>query len=174
MHLAHEWVSSQHLSPQHSVVVVHDFAGEVRRKILAAKYRNERRYLREFAQDIASYLQRYDVTPQTVITWAPTSDARRRIRGVDQSEILARHVAAFLRLPTKRLLRKVTRIAQTGAPRVQRLSQVQFIARVPRHVTSVIVIDDVVTTGATMNAAVAALQNQGVRSVLCVAIAATR
>lgn len=174
MHLAHEWVRSQHLDLRYSVVVIHDFDGEVRRKILAAKYRNERRHLREFAQDIALRLECYGVTAQTVITWAPTSDARRRIRGVDQSEILARHVAAFLRLPTKQLLRKVTRLAQTGAPRSQRLSQVQFIARVPRHVTSVIVIDDVVTTGATMNAAVRALQSQGVRTVLCVAIAATR
>lgn len=165
---------SHHLEPQHWVVVVHDFEGEVRRKILAAKYQNERQYLREFAQDIALRLQDHEVTPQTVVTWAPTSDERRRSRGVDQSEILARHVAAFLHLPTKQLLRKVTQNTQTGAPRAQRLVQVKFIAKVPRHVRAVIVIDDVVTTGATMKAAVVALQSAGVRDVLCVAIAATR
>jgi len=160
--------------PQHSILVIHDFDGEVRRKILAAKYRNERHYLREFAQELASGIQQRGCAPQTIVTWAPTSDERRRTRGVDQSEVLARHIAAFLHLPTKQLLRKVTQAPQTGAARAQRLSQVKFVARVPRHVRSVIVVDDVVTTGATMSAAAVALQSEGVRTVLCVAIAATR
>jgi len=158
----------------HSTIVLHDFEGDIRRKILAAKYHNHRRYLYEFAGDIAEALQQIGVEPHSVVTWAPTSEARRRVRGVDQSEVLARHVGAFLDLPTKRLLRKVTQVAQTGSPRAQRLTQVQFVARVPLHVTSVIVVDDVVTTGATMVAATQALLAEGVQHVHCVAIAQTR
>lgn len=164
----------QHFISQQSVIALYDFDGEVRRKILAAKYRNERHYLREFAQELALRVQQLGFDSRTVVTWAPTSDERRRARGVDQSEILARHVSAFLRLPAKQLLRKVTQAAQTGAPREQRLSQVKFVARVPRNVRSVIVVDDVVTTGATMSAATSALQSEGVQTVRCVAIAATR
>lgn len=159
---------------QHSVIIVHDFDGDVRRKILAAKYRNERHHLRDFAHEMALLVRQNGFDSDAIVTWAPTSDARRRVRGVDQSEVLARHVAAFLHLPAKHLLRKVTRVAQTGAPRIERLTQVKFIARVPRDVCSVIVVDDVVTTGATMNAAVSALLSEGVHTVLCVAIAATR
>ena len=159
---------------QHSLIIIHDFDGEVRRKILAAKYRNERRHLHDFAQEMALRVRHNGFDSDAIVTWAPTSDARRRVRGVDQSEILARHLAAFLHLPAKRLLRKVTRAAQTGAPRAERLTQVKFIARVPHDVRSVIVVDDVVTTGATMNAAVSALQSEGIHTVVCVAIAATR
>jgi competence protein ComFC len=164
--------------PSTPIVVLHDFEGDVRRKIIAAKYHNQREHLRVFAYDIARYVQnRYgredSFISHPVVTWAPTSRIRRRERGIDQSEILARHVGAFLRLPTKQLLRKVNETAQTGAPRAQRLTQVTFVARVPRGVSFVIVIDDVVTTGATMTAAVAALREVGVDEVLCIAIAGT-
>ncbi len=166
--------NSRHITQDGSIIVLHDFVGDVRRKIIEAKYHNQRRYLHEFAREIAEYLVHVNLADHTVVTWAPTSDARRRARGVDQSEILARHVGAFVRLPTKQLLRKVTQVAQTGAPRAQRLSQVAFVARTPRGLASVVVIDDVVTTGATMTAAATALRNAGVRDVYCVAIAGTR
>lgn len=157
-----------------TIAVLHDFDGDVRHKILAAKYRNERTWLKDFARDIARFLERADLDCDTVVTWAPTSEERRRRRGVDQSEILARHVGAFAHLPVVQLLRKVTTTAQTGAPRQQRLTQVRFVARAPHQASSVVVIDDVVTTGATMTAATEALSDVGVRTVMCIAIAGTR
>ena len=163
-----------HTAPCSSVAVLHDFDGEVRRKIVAAKYHNERKWLREFARDIAAYLTHIGTPEHCVVTWAPTSDARRRSRGVDQSEVLARHVGAYTHLPVKQCLRKITDVPQTGAPRAVRLTQVAFVARVPSHVSSVVVIDDVVTTGATMMAAVRALQREGVEKVMCIAVAGTR
>jgi ComF family protein len=162
------------VTPDISILILHDFDGEIRHKILQAKYHNQRGCLHEFAREIAEHLQQIYLDSGVVVTWAPTSDSRRRVRGVDQSEILARHVGAFLKQPTKHLLRKVTQASQTGAPRAQRLSQVKFVARVPSDVTAVIVIDDVVTTGATMMAATRALHAHGVHDVLCVAVAGTR
>lgn len=157
-----------------TIAVLHDFEGDVRRKILAAKYRNERMWLKDFARDIAHCLADIDIGRDTVVTWAPTSEERRRRRGVDQSEILARHVGAYVNLPVVQLLRKVTSTAQTGAPRQQRLTQVRFVARAPHQTSSVVVVDDVVTTGATMSAAAEALCHVGVHSVMCIAVAGTR
>ena len=156
------------------IASLHVFEGVVRQKILDVKYRNRRRYIREFAAELADFAQLHvDVSRYHMVTWPPTSDRRRRERGSDHAELLARHFGAYVRLPTRRLLRKTNRAPQTGAPRSVRLQQVQFVASVPATVRSVIVVDDVVTTGATMHAATDALSKQGVENVFCLAIAYT-
>ncbi len=109
--------------------------------------------------------------PWDVITWAPTSDKRRRERGVDQSELIARHLGAIMQYPVRPLLRKLTAHTQTGASRSDRLSQVRFVARVPTQYRSVILVDDVITTGATMHAAVVALRAEAVTNILSLAVA---
>jgi predicted amidophosphoribosyltransferase len=106
-----------------------------------------------------------------VITWAPTSDKRRRERGVDQSELIARHLGAIMKCPVRPLLRKLTAQPQTGASRSDRLTQVRFVARVPKQYRSVILVDDVITTGATMHAAVMALRGEAVTNILSLAVA---
>jgi predicted amidophosphoribosyltransferase len=61
---------------------------------------------------------------------------------------------------------------QTGRSRRERLTGPAFVAR--RRVRgAVLVVDDVVTTGATLRAAEAALQQAGARAVHCLAAAAT-
>ena len=157
-----------------SYLSVYSFDGEIRRKILDLKYRNQRAIANELAQDLVRYAHRMvDVSCYHVVTWPPTSEHRRRQRGIDHSELLARHVGAYIGVPTRRMLRKVNKDPQTGAPRTQRLVQVHFVASVPRWARAVIVIDDVITTGATMAAASQALCEEGVDEVLCLAVAST-
>ncbi len=63
--------------------------------------------------------------------------------------------------------------AQTGRGRAARLIGPHFAARPLRHPPRVLVVDDVVTTGATLLAARAALLAAGARSVVMAAVAAT-
>jgi hypothetical protein len=108
-----------------------------------------------------------------VLTWAPTGAARRRRRGYDQAELLARAVGRRLGVRARRLLVRVgDHAAQTGRSRQQRLVGPTFVAigRVPHRV---LVIDDVVTTGATFAAARTALLVGGAHRVHCLAAAAT-
>ena len=53
-----------------------------------------------------------------VVTWAPTSGSRRRRRGFDQAELIARGVAAHLGLPCRRLLERdgASRAADRAQP----------------------------------------------------------
>ena len=156
------------------VEALHLFDGDVRSRILDLKYRNQRRLARVLANELADLLGPHVATGRyQLVTWPPTSDRRRRERGVDHGELLARHVAAFVGLPSRQVLRKLNTAPQTGAPRETRLRQVEFVAHVPRRVRGVIVVDDVVTTGATMRAATRALRACGVAHVKCCAVAAT-
>jgi predicted amidophosphoribosyltransferase len=147
------------------------FTGPGRRLILALKYGNAKPVVRSLAGAMARQARRHHVD---VVTWAPTTAVRRRRRGYDQAEVLARAVAWRLGVPCRRLLRRVDQDAppQTGRSREERLAGPVFVVR--RRVRGeVLVVDDVVTTGATLRAAEAALHQAGARAVHCLAAAAT-
>ena len=144
------------------------FDGVARQVLHGLKYRNRRGVARQLAQLM---VRRLSVGTVDVVTWAPTSGSRARTRGYDQSELLARAVARELRVPCRRLLYRSHGEPQTGHTRAERLHGVSFRSRAISG--RVLLIDDVVTTGATLVAARAALQRAGVGSVVCAAAAAT-
>lgn len=123
--------------------------------------------LAELADDLAESLAEVDL-----ITWAPTSRRRRRGRGFDQAEILARAVARRWGVPARGLLVRDDTPSQTGRSRQQRLVGPGFRSRSAARWRHVVVVDDVVTTGATLRAAIDALRRAGVGQVSGVALAA--
>jgi predicted amidophosphoribosyltransferase len=147
------------------------FSGPGRRLVLAMKYGNAKPVVRSLASAMARRARHHQVD---VVTWAPTSAARRRSRGYDQAELLARAVARRLGVPCRRLLTRVDDGSQpqTGRTREERMVGPSFVAR--RRVRgAVLLVDDVVTTGATLRSAEAALRSAGARAVHPIAAAAT-
>lgn len=157
-----------------AAVVAVAYEGIARQLILNLKYRNRRQVVVVLAELLAQrVLQSVPnfVTEVNVVTWAPTSTARVRRRGVDQSELLARRLARVLNVPCRRLLIKTSNNVQTGASRDQRLRGSEYSARQLRVNSHVMVVDDVVTTGTTLRCAASALRLAGARQVDCVAVA---
>jgi predicted amidophosphoribosyltransferase len=107
-----------------------------------------------------------------VVTWAPTTAARRRARGFDPAEVLARPLARRLGLPAARLLDRRPGPPQTGLPAVERRAGPVFVAR-RRAPPRVLLVDDVATTGATLAAAALALRDAGADIVVAVTAART-
>jgi predicted amidophosphoribosyltransferase len=146
------------------------FDGVVRDIVLALKYRNARTTVRALAHSMVRRLglsaQQFDL-----VTWAPTSAARAQRRGFDQAEFLARAVAAELGLPCRRLLFRAHSAPQTGLDRQQRLNGPAFRSRTASAQVRVLLVDDVLTTGATLDYATARLRDAGFTSVTPVALA---
>lgn len=155
------------------VLVATTYTGRVRDVLLGFKYQNRRQIAAHVAGILAGRLG--DRCEQVdMVTWAPTSPRRRRERGFDQAELIARGVAAHLGLPCRRLLeRGGDRAPQTGRTRRSRLDGPDFRAHPRAAGRRILVIDDVVTTGATLAAASRSLLLGGATAVVLAAVAAT-
>lgn len=147
------------------------FDGVAKDLIVALKFRHRRSAAVVLANHIVrrAHLDRVDHVD--IVTWAPTSARRIRRRGYDQAEVIARAVARQLGVPCRRMLYRAHGGPQTGKSRADRLAGPSFRARRPRPGLTVLVVDDVVTTGATLHTAARALRGAGVARVVLVAAA---
>jgi predicted amidophosphoribosyltransferase len=147
------------------------YEGGARAIVAGLKYRNARGGLASLAAAMAG--RAAAASHVDLVTWVPTSAGRARERGFDQAALLARSVAARLRLPCRRLLRRHGGSPQTGRSLAERQAGPLLVGVVPVPGRAVLLVDDVVTTGSTMSAAGRALRDAGAARVFGVAAAAT-
>lgn len=105
----------------------------------------------------------------------PLAVGRARQRGYDQAELLARAAERVCGAPRRRLLRRVrdTR-SQVGLGRAERAANVRGAFAAQRAGGSVVLVDDVATTGSTLAECARALRAAGARDVRAVVVALER
>lgn len=140
----------------------------MRRLVLGLKYGRDTALARELGLIVAGAIRLGGFSPDT-ITWAPTTQRRAQARGFDQAELIARHASAFSGVRFRRTLRRINDGSQTNSTRAERLQRPRFVAR-PGVRGHVLVVDDVVTTGATFAAAARVLEEAGATRVTCIAV----
>jgi predicted amidophosphoribosyltransferase len=153
-----------------SVTALLSFEGGAASLLRSLKYANARSVVGRLADGMALLVE-----PgwTDLVTWAPTSTAHRRRRGYDQAEVLARAIARRLGAPARQVVRRdPLSLAQTGRTRAERLDGPTFVA-VRRVTGNVLIVDDVVTTGATLRQAASVVLATGAQEVVCIAAAAT-
>jgi predicted amidophosphoribosyltransferase len=112
-----------------------------------------------------------------VLVPIPLSPARLADRGFNQAQLVADACGREWRLPVRQVLVRDDGVHQRGASRAERIRQAPGAFRVvrdgpaPRLPLHAILVDDVVTTGATLAAAARALRAAGCARVGAVALA---
>lgn len=113
--------------------------------------------------------------PSAVLVSVPTATSRVRQRGYDQSYLLARALARQAGLPWIKCLVRMGQAHQVGANRAQRHQQLNDAFRVTQQRfikdAHLILVDDVVTTGSTLEAAAKILKQAGAAKVEAVTFA---
>ncbi len=109
------------------------------------------------------------LSPNIVVCAVPTASSRVRARGYDQAVLIARAFARMRGLPYADLLKRTDQARQVGADANQRQQQLTASFRLkkplPDSEQPILLIDDVITTGATLRAASWSLQVEGSRKV---------
>jgi ComF family protein len=105
----------------------------------------------------------------------PPQRSRRRRRGFDPADVLARALGRRLGLPVRRCLRRRDRAGrQVGASRAQRRRQGRIVVRACAPSPGrVLLLDDVHTTGATLEACARELRAAGAETVAAITYART-
>ena len=148
------------------------YAGVARELVARVKYRRIRAAVPFLAAAMADALVATSVGGFDIVTWAPTTAARRRARGFDHAALLARAVGRELNLPARRLLGRQQGTAQTGLPAALRRAGPSFTPR-GGVAGDVLLVDDVATTGATLARAADALRRAGARRIVALTAART-
>ncbi len=153
----------------------------VRAAIHEAKYHGSARASNLLAVALAEYLRDADESSRhVVIVPVPLGNVRRRERGFNQTEEVILQTLPFLEetgrftIDVELLMRVRETASQVSLPRHAREENMRGAfgathAADPAHLY--IVLDDVVTTGATLQAAIDALTEAGAKNILPLALA---
>jgi len=151
----------------------------VRKSLLRYKFGRVRSYAAIYGRLLAMKLQTTKMDDFDVLTWVPISRLRRFSRGFDQVELIAQAVACELDVPAVATLQKTrhnppqSQIPNAAARRANVLGAYRAIDPEAVHNKRVLLLDDIITTGATVSECAKMLTMAGAAEVFCAAVAST-
>lgn len=155
------------------LVAAYDYVDVARELVARVKYRNARGPVRLLGAAMADALRSRGVAAPTNVSWVPTTTERRRARGFDHAALLAKAVASSLGATAVPLLTRAAGPPQTGRRAPERRDGPRFAARSTIVPEELLLVDDVVTTGASLQAAALALRAAGCGEIVAVVAART-
>ena len=171
--LRHDWfcyACNEHPSSLTALRSVFRYEGDVRRLVHAFKFGGQSCLAEALSQQLYEAYEQHELGVDA-ITAVPLTGLRRRTRGYNQAALLAQNLSRWLELPyVEPLMRRGGAMPQAQSPRAeQRRANVAgaFALRDAASVDGrrVLLLDDVATTGATLNACATELLNAGASAV---------
>lgn len=153
------------------------YKGTVRKSILRYKFRGASGYADTYGKILAGCIREFPGIEYDIISWVPLSKKRERKRGYDQAMLLALAAALELDDVAAETLKKTVDVqAQSelggAAERRENISGV-YEAADPELIRDkcILLIDDIVTTGSTLEECAGVLLSAGAAKVICAALA---
>ncbi|MCD8348427.1 MAG: double zinc ribbon domain-containing protein [Lachnospiraceae bacterium] len=152
------------------------YSGSMRKSVYRMKFQNRRDYLDFYAEAMVYAGERHLCfwRPEVIVP-VPMHWKKRAARGYNQSELLAVRISRLTGIPCERKLLRCVRYTgdQKELGRNERLRNLRgsFEVCSPNRLNRILLVDDVYTTGSTMDEAARALRAAGARQlfflVLC-------
>ena len=163
-----------------SCTAVWYYEGSARQSLLRYKFRGTRAYAQGYARLLAMKLLEAHPDGFDIVTWVPVSFLRKLKRGFDQVELLSQHISAETGIPSVKLIRKIRHnrpqsgIQGDAQRRANVLGAYQVLS--PEKVAGkrILLLDDIVTTGATAGEVARVLLTAGAKEVHFGAVAMAR
>lgn len=163
-----------------SFVAVWYYEGYVRQSLLRFKFYGARNLAKPYGRFLAMKILQAYPEGFDLLTWIPVSRLRKLRRGYDQCELLAMAVGLELGMTPVPLLKKIrnnpqqSRIQGLAQRRANVLGVYQAIAPEETAGKRILLLDDILTTGATAGEAARVLLTAGASEVHFAAVAASR
>ena len=163
-----------------SFTAVWYYEGNVRRSLLRCKFYGARSLTQGYGRLLAIKLLQTRPEGFDCLTWVPVSRQRKLRRGYDQTELLARAVGKELGMTPVPLLKKVrhnrpqSRMTGTSERRANVLGAYRAVHREAIAGKRILLLDDILTTGATAGECARVLLTCGAKEIHCAAVAAAR
>ena len=154
------------------VYVLRPHTGVARQLVLRLKHSAEKCLAEELAELILPVPSHISFLPDTVVTWVPMPEGRRRERCIDHGKALAEAAASRLNLPCRPLLVRVNNRDKPQATLGRKDREANLagsFAPAGRIDFPVLLVDDVLTTGTTVRRCAEALRAGGARQITALA-----
>ncbi len=145
------------------------------------KFSNKSSYYRAFGKLLALKIENTrQLVSFDIIVPVPLHISRQKQRGYNQAELMADQIAKTIKIPCRKnlLIKSSATKSQSMLKRTERLLNLEdaFVVVDDGLITNknILLIDDIVTTGSTVNQCCKALKQAGAESVIAGVIATTR
>lgn len=143
------------------------YTGVAKELVELVKFERARAGTTEIARCIVNTLSL--ISQDTLVCHIPTTPKRLRIRGYDQAQLIAKQIARQRSYTYTPLLKRLNASRQVGSSREERFRQANkaftLNNRYRLNGKAVLIIDDVTTSGATIEAAAKLLKQAGAKTV---------
>lgn len=154
---------------------VFNYEGEIRKLITSAKYSGRKYLFQAFAEEMGELYYKNNFNAD-LLCFVPTTDKALKKRGYNQSRILAQSLSKKINVPVSECLIKTKETPrQAKLNRAERLKNLQGVFKVcdKKEIKdkTIVLIDDVATTGSTSEVIASVLKNAGAKCVYLLSVA---
>lgn len=168
------WLKDTILRQHRPIQIALNYTFPIDRIIQSYKYEQQLHFQNLLTQSLMSL----NLSQVQAIVPMPISTERLRERGYNQMLIIANRMAHQLNIPVWQPVLRLAQHSQKGLSRVERMQnieqQFQIIKSERRKYRKVLIIDDVVTTGSSVDALANALEKLGCQQIEIACIAAAQ